>query len=152
VGDRGDGAHGRHHQPDRQQGDHARVGPQLPWREGERLLEQQRGQEQHQDQLGRQLGRRRPGHEPQHQAAQHQHDRIRHADRAGQDAQCPDGQHEHQEQQLSLTHAITSPTPGNQAGTSPPRHPPLGRHRSRIPDRLVFDKLIQAGVRLRLPA
>jgi hypothetical protein len=112
VRDRGDGGHGRQHQPDRQQRDPAGVGAQVAGEEKNAAWSTSRGQEQHQDQLGRQLGGWHPGHEPGRQAAQHRHDRAGATDRAGQDAQPPHGHHEHHQQQLQLTHAITPPAPG----------------------------------------
>ena len=84
VGRRGDHEDRREHEAYGQQRDRPQVRAQVERRGEETSRVQERRQEDHEDHLGRYLHRRQPRREAEREPAEHQEDRVRNPNHAGQ--------------------------------------------------------------------
>jgi len=100
----GDRRRGGDHEADRQQRDGAQVRLEVAQVGEVRRRVQQRRQEDHQHQLRLQLGVGQAGQEAHHQPSEHQHDRVRHADRPAGGGQHGDGHQQRDQDQLDAVH------------------------------------------------
>ena len=106
MGRRGDREDRRQHEADGQKRDRPQVCAQVERRGEEARRVQERRQEDHEDHLGRYLHRRQPRRKAEREPAEHQKDRVRHPEHAGQLRQQR-RRPEQEDERLYLTHAFS---------------------------------------------
>jgi hypothetical protein len=104
VADHRDGSDRREHQPDRRQRDRAHVAAQGVQVREERRRVQQWRQEDDQDEVGLELDVRNARHQPEHQAAEHERDRVRDVEPAREHVEPRDRHEQREDEDLEVLH------------------------------------------------